>query len=498
MSLPRSKITISVLATFLIGVVISPINVLEKLPKNIFYFLPILCLALVLIYFVYKQDKIVKFLALVIMVLFIAIQYNYWFSKYKTPENMPFGKKLELVGNIIYEPVVSSKQQRIVFKVKTNDKNLNILAIFPRYPAYKYGDSISFSGVLGQPTNFNDFDYVSYLRKQQIYGIIESPENIKFIKSDGNLIIKYIYLLKDKMEFAMNAILPEPLASFLAGLLIGSRRQIPPDLMNALSATGTTHIIAISGYNISILIKIFYDWLKKYSFNISFWLTLIFILFFVVLTGASASVVRAAIMGSIFLLAGKLGRKEYSIIAVLLAAVLMVLHNPLLLQADVGFQLSFAAVMGLIYLQPIFHKLIKRWHFSNRVPSLVSEALTATLAAQIFTLPILISNFGTLSLVAPLANILVLPLVPLTMGIGFIAAFSGMFWLGLGRLLGYFAWLPLHYIIWVIEKLSKLPYGALTVAKGNLIWMFLYYFILVGLLLWYYLKSRSIKMYEQN
>ena len=127
MSLPRSKITISVLATFLIGVVISPINVLEKLPKNIFYFLPILCLALVLIYFVYKQDKIVKFLALVIMVLFIAIQYNYWFSKYKTPENMPFGKKLELVGNIIYEPVVSSKQQRIVFKVKTNDKIREII-----------------------------------------------------------------------------------------------------------------------------------------------------------------------------------------------------------------------------------------------------------------------------------------------------------------------------------------------------------------------------------
>jgi len=175
----------------------------------------------------------------------------------------------------------------------------------------------------------------------------------------------------------------------------------------------------------------------------SFYFTLLLLGLFIVMIGLPSSAVRAGIMGGFFLLAQKLGRPQAGVRAVVFAAVGMLAFNPLLLKSDVGFQLSFLAVMGIIYLTPFLQRFLK------------FRVLAMTLAAQIFTLPILIYNFGYFSKVAVLTNVLIVPLLAYLMGLGFIFILAGLIFQPLGWLLSWPIWLLLTYITKIVEFFSK-------------------------------------------
>lgn len=193
--------------------------------------------------------------------------------------------------------------------------------------------------------------------------------------------------------------------------------------------------------------------------------------------GAPASAVRAGIMAGLLLLAQKLGRLRGAGRAVIFAAVIMLLINPLLIRSDVGFQLSFMACLSIIYLKPILDdKTIK---LPN--PFRVKDILTMTLAAQLGVLPLLILHFGQLSLISPLANLLIVPLLPVIMISGIFLCFIGLIWIYLAKIVALLNWLLLTYVIMVVDYLSAVPLAFYEFKSFSLIFLILYYLFLI----WY-------------
>ncbi len=412
------------------------------------------------------------------------------------------GKERNFVGVVAGEP--DTRENGIKLKIKSKKLETengwravggNVLVNAKLYPAYRYGDELEIKCKLQKPEPIEDFAYDKYLAKENIYSVCCWPE-IKFLKSgEGNKIVAGILRVKGKLVATVNRILPEPQAAFLGGLLYGARRGIPANLTEKFNITGTTHIIAISGYNITIIAALLSQIAKNLGIGRkkSFWVALSGILFFVILTGAQASVVRAALMGLLVLFATQVGRISKITNALLLAATAMLIFNPKILAFDVGFQLSFAATIGLVYLSPILEK------YFEKLPSIfgAKESFTTTMSAIILTLPLILYNFGRVSFIAPVANILILPAIPLAMGIGSIAVLGGLIYSGLGQIVGWFAWFILSYIIKATEFLAVIPWASGEAGKMHWIFLIIFYF-LIAWFVWYQRRKIKIDNLEIN
>jgi competence protein ComEC len=207
----------------------------------------------------------------------------------------------------------------------------------------------------------------------------------------------------------------------------------------------------------------------------AFYFVIILLFLYILMIGAPASAVRAGIMAGLLLLAQKMGRLRSADRAVVFAAAIMLAVNPLLLKSDIGFQLSFMATLSIIYLKPILDSKTNNW--PN--PLCLRDILTMTLAAQLGTLPILIFQFGRLSLISPLANLLIVPLLPLIMISGMMLSFIGLAWLSLAKIIAWPVWFLLSYVIKMVNYLSSIPLAAYQFKNLSLIFLIGYYFALI-------------------
>jgi competence protein ComEC len=253
----------------------------------------------------------------------------------------------------------------------------------------------------------------------------------------------------------INSLLAEPQASLLNGILFGIKASMPKEFYQALVATGVLHVIALSGMNISILTSLTAKITLSFGRKKSCLFTILFISLFILFVGPSSSIVRAGIMGAMSLLAVYFGRQSWALLSLFLASGIMLLVR-LELLSDLSFQLSFLATLGIIVANTI------KWYkekqgMINKIKYVLFENLKISLAAQVFTMPVILYNFHRISLIAPLANILTGFVIQPVMMLGFIAAILGVFWLPLGYLPAWFAWVPLTYFIKVVEILAKVP-----------------------------------------
>ena len=291
-----------------------------------------------------------------------------------------------------------------------------------RYPLYEYGDKIITKGTIKKPVG----EWEGYFSKEGVAGLMQFPEITLIAKNAGSPIKKTLYGIKSFFETSYKKVLPFEQAAFLSGLTLGSTAEFSDELREKLRLTGTTHLVALSGYNISMIAKaaavILGSWWLTRRF--SFALSVMLILGFVVMTGAEASVVRAAIMAMVFLLADRVGRPYYFRNAVMLAALTMTLINPKILVFDIGFQLSFAALLGIVYLRSWLKKILR---FSDK-PGFLNwrEHFLTTTAAQFAVLPLVIYYFDYFSPLAILSNILILEFIPITMALGFFIGFASL------------------------------------------------------------------------
>ena len=408
-----------------------------------------------------------------------------------------YDEYIETQGQIVLEVDKRQDHQKITVKLKEIKLNedvflvkTKILVKVPLYPQYSYGDELKIRGKLRQAGQIEDFDYGEYLARYEIYGVMYNA-SIEMVENDPpNPLFALIFRFKHYALSLINKLLPEPHASFLAGVLLGDRKGIPEELMTAFNRTGVTHIIAVSGYNITLVATA----LMSLAFGIGLWrrqaivFAIIGILLFMVLTGASAAVVRAAVMGIVVLLAKYWGRQTAVFNVLALTVFIMLLFNPKILLLDVGFQLSFLATVGLIYLskplEKVFGFLPERFSFK--------ESFTTTLAAIILTSPLIFYVFKRFSLVALLVNLLILPAIPLAMALGALMFLGAIIYFPLGQFLAYLTWLSLEYIIIMVDWGSRWSYAVWQVNDFSQVAMLVSYFG-IFLLLFKYYKKEEIK-----
>jgi len=451
----KSKIFLFLLLSFIVGVFLySLIKVPITVMVGIFIFG-----FLFLIFSFFKKDRRKIIFGFCILMLAFGVWRSHEIMSRRPSEisqSFIVGQKADFNGAVVEEPDRRSDFAQYVLK---NERFGRILVKTNLYPEYFYGDILKISGNLEKPENFSGFDYQNYLAKDNIFLISRNPEITLLNRPESLNFYAYLLILKKNFIAIIDKILSEPKSSFLAALLVGARRTLPDNLTSAFNITGTSHIVAISGYNISIISIMMLNFLSYLLLprRLIFWIVIISILMFTLIAGAGASVVRAAIMGGLLVLAGREGRFYLVTNAIVFAGAAMLFANPYLLRYDTGFQLSFLAALGLIYLAPHFN----RW-FAG-LPNFLSfrANLSATLSAQIMTFPIIFWEFGRVSLVATLANVLILPAIPTTMLFGFLSGLSGFISLKIAEILILPAWFLLSYQIFVVKILSILPLASI-------------------------------------
>jgi competence protein ComEC len=208
------------------------------------------------------------------------------------------------------------------------------------------------------------------------------------------------------------------------------------------------------------------------------------------LSGAASSVVRAEIFSLLILFGKTLGRRDDFTNIMLLAAIIMVLVNPFVLYNDIGFQLSFLAFCGLIYLSPIIEKYIESKKFLSKMPDWLKTTLTATLGAQIAVFPLILVVFGRVSLIAPLSNVLVLWIVPWAMGLVAITGLLTIVWYPLGKSASFFAWPALQFIIIMVERMARIPGASFTWSTNSWLVLPVCYTILIVATFFLYRKYK--------
>lgn len=404
-----------------------------------------------------------------------------------------FGTKQTISAVVVKEPVVKENVLNLTLGelnvINENQKapvDGRILLISSRYPEYSYGDILEVRGIIYEPQELEEFNYKDYLLKDRVYGLASFSEiRVLGNKADNSFnfkILKGILSFKEKLSESVYRNLSPPYSSILGAMILGDKSRLSKELKDKLNASGLRHITAISGMHVVILTGILMSLFLGLGFwrHQAFYLSIFFIFIFVLMTGVQVSAIRAGIMGSLFLLAQKFGRKSTSFITVVFVGSLMLFLNPLLLRYDVGFQLSFLAVLGIILFGDVLEKRL-RFIPLQKVINLRSN-LSITFSAQVFTLPILIYNFGTISLVSLISNILILPILYWIMIFGFISGFLGIIWGFLGWISSFFSWFFLGYMVLVIDFFSK-SWFQINIGYVSWVWLFVFYLIL-GFIVW--------------
>jgi competence protein ComEC len=347
---------------------------------------------------------------------------------------------------------------------------------------FEYGERIRLRGNLKTPPEDDDFSFRDYLAARNIHSYMTNAEITVLPGEGGNVITKALYRFKQTSLDNIYRLFPDPESSLLAGILLGVDTGLTDALQQAFKNTGTAHIIAISGFNISIIAGIFVTFFSRFFGKK--WGAVVAILGIVLYTfivGADAAVVRAAIMGSLALFARQLGRRQFGLNTLFVVALLMCVWNPLYVW-DVGFQLSFFATLGLIlYAAPFSefaNRIITRYFptsTAERAAELFSEFVLLTLAAQLTTIPIMAYHFKRISLISFIANPFILPAQPAVMVLGGLAVLLSHAWMWLGQIVAWIAWPFVVYTIRMVELFDRVPHGTLYLGDFSLWFVILFY-----------------------
>jgi competence protein ComEC len=411
--------------------------------------------------------------------------------------------RVELTGVLVEPPDIRDKTINLTVRVETMRlpvvgpgedavQEMEGLVLVQTSPGgdWVYGDRLVIRGELQTPSESGDFSYRDYLARQRILSLMTYAQVERIGVDAGNPIRTRLYGLRRRGLDTLQVLFPSPESDLLAGILLGLDEGLSPQLQEAFRRTGTTHIIAISGFNMAILAGLFSGITARlFGRKWGAAAAILGISGYTVLVGAEAAVVRAAIMGALGVFGGMFGRRQNGLNSLGLAGLLMMFQNPNI-PWDVGFQLSVAATLGLVlYAQPLEERLIalmaKRMpeERAQRWAGPVSEFFLFTIIAQWLTLPVMAYHFEGISWLAILVNPLILPVQSLVMILGGLAMLGGMLLPGLGWALVVVAQPFVSYTIRVVSWLGMLPVGEWQVPAFHPLWLILYYGVLFFLTL---------------
>ncbi len=378
---------------------------------------------------------------------------------------------LKFSALVVDQPLFTEKGQRIA--VESRDAicfekgvSFRLIATIDRYPEYMYGDVVEVAGILKKPSAFSSasgrvFNYPGYLSSQNIYSEIKRAKVFLIERPSTFSLIGTLYEFKDLIVETIKRTLPEPHSGLLAGILLGVKSDLGAELQDAFRRVGLVHIIVLSGSNVTIVAQAILTLTRRFPKIISIPLSIFAIICFALMTGNSATIIRASAMVSLSVVAG-VARREYSIPrALVLVAFIVAFINPALVPYDPAFQLSFLATLGLVIFTDFFDRAFRR------VPDFlaIKETLTASLATQIIITPFMMYLMGQVSLVSLLVNGIVVPMVPYVMMTGSIMVALSWVTNLFAPLLVAGTYFLLNVMITTADFFSRWDYAALTV-KG--------------------------------
>lgn len=411
-------------------------------------------------------------------------------------------QEFKIFGKIISKTEIKNEKQKIKLKIlygqdeKGNYFKLRgeILLSTLSFPVYNYGDFIEVNGKYISPGIIGDFDYGLYLKRFNITAVSYYPQIKKvessFISNSSRsfrpwfLLRNNIYNFKKKLSNKFDLYLSYNSSAVLKAMLLGDKSFLNLKMKDDFSKSGLSHIIAISGMHITLLSSLFLSLSLALGFSRrqSFYLSIFFLIFYLILIGAPASACRASLMGFLSFLALYFGRPGNLINVLFFSALVLLFINPLLIFGDIGFQLSFLAVLGIIYLNNsvknfLILRLFKRFKFNGAI----IDILSITISVQLITLPILISSFEQVSLIAPLSNLLVVWLLPIIISLAIIASiFCFIF-----SFLGFFVYFPvdliIKYIIFISSLVNFIPGSFILVDNWSFFRSMVYYLLLFSI-----------------
>jgi competence protein ComEC len=404
-----------------------------------------------------------RVIILFVCALIVGISHAGWKTS-SMPENdvrRYFGQSAQWEGVVQEEPDLRSTHQKVTVRQLKQDgqpRSGGALLNLPVFPRIRVGDHLEWQGPVEPVPIIETFRYDRYLARRDIYGIVLFP-HVSVVRHEENWRAK-LFSWKAKMIMRIQTILEEPHDSFLAGLLFGAKHSMPEFVLSAFRKTGTSHVLALSGFNITILIV----WVMTVVVRCggrrphAIGIATLLVLWFVFVTGMSASVVRAGVMGLLAAWAGLADRMAFSWLILLEAITVMVIGQPLILRDDAGFQLSVAATTGLMFLSIS----VERW--SLWIPDRfgLRASFVATVSASLPTLPLSWFLFGQISLMSLPMNLMILPLIPLAMIAGAVLLAVATWVPSLAMLAVVPVWIILDFILTMILWASSLPFATIS------------------------------------
>lgn len=424
----------------------------------------------------------------IILILFLGLiaGVRYFFFIPKAPDFDEFvGREIVVRGEIVEDPDVRLNSQQLKLKIPENKSYLLVMA--NKTKEYQYGDIVSVRGKLACPENFitkqgKEFNYVKYLANQDIYFLLKYPKIEIISRGNGNPVFSFLYKIKNHFVKNINKVIDAPENGLALGLVLGLRGGFDEDMRNNLIETGTIHIVALSGYNVSIVADNVMKALGKiFAESVSIPLGIITILFFVVMTGGQSTAIRAGIMATIMLIGRLTGRKYLAGRALVIAALLMITYDPRVL-TDLSFQLSFIATSGVLFVTP----RIINWFNFLPMRFGIREMVASTVAATISVLPIILHSTGVLSVVSVLVNFLILLFIPWAMFFVFVSGLIGFVSRIVAIPFGFIAYIILHYIIFVINTFGSFPFASFSIQSFPFIITILLY---ICMFWWVFIKK---------
>lgn len=451
-------------------------------------------LALILAMVLYRQSNIMRWLGIVLVAMMLGglrqslvpqtsdvAQYN--------------GNNGTIEGIVIDEPDI--RDDRILLRVDADSIFTNsdtfptdgqILVETFVLTDVKYGDHIRATGSLITPAEWDTFSYADYLGRQGMFTIMPYA-GVEVLESGyGSPFFASLIDLKRKVQHQIALILPEPQAGLLMGILLGNERGIAPELADDFSRVGASHIIAISGFNmviVSAIVMRFFEGIFRERKLPAVVAGILVISVYTIFVGANLAVIRAALMSAMLVIAPLFKRKTYVPASLAFVTLILSIPTPSVLQ-DIGFQLSFLAVLGLaLFADPLsrrFKALLERRFplaHANVIHIFLNDPLIVSLAAQITTLPLIILYFGRLSLLSIPVNVLIVPVQSILLVVAMVAVGVSIFFPPIGTVI---YWIDMTFLSWsigVVRTFARLDFADIALnIDGRLIQA--YYILLVG------------------
>ena len=487
------------------------------------------------VFSIYRYFKYLKIIinAKILLILFLSsfISYNIVISKNQKREILQnqFQNQSEFIqtGTIVSTQIIEEYKIRYIFEVKystfknyrfyidiknnSNDLNTKSLAKLQNknITNLEFGDKVKIKGEFIKPEkqrNYKGFDYNNYLKQKDILGTIQVQELEKINQNKSlknnfiNLVNNYVQSLKNKAY----QILPEKIASLFIGIVFGDRSMIDEETVQNFNASSLSHILAVSGMHFTFLISGVIILLKDFlGRKKTYILGILVILLYMLITGFSASIFRAGIMGILMLISKLIYRKNDIWTSISISLLFMIIYNPFLI-FDIGLQLSYCAMIGILFFQKMIYKyLIKkilkikklRYHPQKWIMTFISkilEYISVTISAQILILPIMIYNFHSISVYFLFSNLLASFITePL-----FIISWIFLFWIIICMPVAKFISILIIFfykLLILFSKLGQLPYAQILVERPYLFFTITYFLVLTLILIYNTLKTNKLR-----